>query len=331
VQIARETGALGELPLALSQRVYAHLFAGELTTAASLVDEIRSTTDATGSNLAPYGAVGLVALRGREPEAISLIDESRKDVTRRGEGIGLSVLDWAQAVLYNGLGRYEEALAAALRVAEHPHDLSTSNWGMVELIEAAVRAGTPELAADARSRLTEMARVSGTDWALGITARSEALLAEDQRAEDLYIEAADRLGRSGMAVDLARAHLLYGEWLRRQRRRLDARRELRAAYELFSAFGMEAFADRAARELLATGEHARKCRAETRGDLTPQELQIARLARDGLSNAEIGARLFISKHTVEYHLRKVFTKLGINSRTKLAQALPPEPSAAPPI
>src|SRR5215211_7797967 len=328
VRIARETGALGELPLALSQRVYAHLFAGELTAAALLVDEIRAATEATGVNLTPYGAVGLVALRGREPEAISLIDTSRKDAIQRGEGIGLSVLDWAQAVLYNGLGRYDEARVAALRVVEYAYDLSTSNWGMVELIEAAVRAATPELAVDICSRLAEMARASGTDWALGLAARSEALLTEDRRAEELHLEAIERLGRTRMAVDLARAHLLYGEWLRRQRRRVDARRQLRTAYELFADFGMEAFAERARVELEATGEHARKRTVETRSDLTPQEAQIARLARDGLSNAEIGARLFISKHTVDYHLRKVFTKLGINSRTKLAHALPPEPSSA---
>ncbi|MDX6542350.1 MAG: hypothetical protein QOI71_3960, partial [Gaiellales bacterium] len=330
VQIARETGALGELPLALSQRVYAHLFAGELMAAATLVDEIRAATEATGSNLTPYGAVGLVALRGREPEAISLIEEGLRDATRRGEGIGISVLDWAQAVLYNSLGRYDEARVAALRIFEYPHDLGGPlNWGIVELIEAAIRAGTPELAAGPCSRLAEMARVSGTDWALGLAARSQALSLEDERAEALYVEAVDRLGRTRMAVDLARAHLLYGEWLRRRRRRLDARRQLRLAHDLFSGFGMEAFAERARGELEATGEHARKRTAETRDDLTPQEAQIARLARDGLSNAEIGARLFISKHTVEYHLRKVFTKLGINSRTKLTQALPPEPGATP--
>ncbi len=322
VQIARETGALGELPLALSQRVYAHLFAGELTTAASLVDEIRAATEATGSNLAPYGAVGLAALRGREPEAISLIDESREDVTQRGEGIGLSVLDWAQAVLYNGLGRYDEARVAALRVVEYPHDLgSTSNWGMVELIEAAVRAGTPELAADARSRLAEMARASGTDWALGVAARSEALLVEDQRAEELYVEAVDRLGRTRMAVDLARAHLLYGEWLRRQRRRLDARSQLRTAHDLFSDFGMEAFAERARVELEATGEHARRRTVDTLGQLTPQEAQISRLVAQGNTNREIAAQLFISPSTVEYHLRKVFRKLGVKSRTQLANGL----------
>jgi len=321
VQIAREAGALGELPLALSQRVYAHLFAGELTTAALLIDEIRGASEATGSNLTPYGAVGLAALRGREPEAISLIDECRQDATRRGEGVGLSVLDWAQALLYNGLGRYDEARAAALRVTEYPHDLSTSNWGMVELIEAAVRAGTPELAADARLRLAEMARVSGTDWAVGIAARSEALLADDDRAEELYVEAADRLGRSRIAIDLARAHLLYGEWLRRQRRRTDARSQLRLAHGLFSEFGMEAFAERARVELEATGEHARSRTVDTLGQLTPQEAQISRLVAQGHTNREIAAQLFISLSTVEYHLRKVFRKLGVKSRTQLASRL----------
>jgi DNA-binding CsgD family transcriptional regulator len=322
VQIARETGALGELPLALSQRVYAHLFAGELTTAALLVDEIRAATEATGSNLAPYGAVGLAALRGREPEAVSLVDGSRLDVTRRGEGIGLSVLDWAQAVLYNGLGRYEEARAAALRATEYPHDLGGPiNWGIVELIEASVRAGTPELAAGARSRLAEMARASGTDWALGLAARSEALLADDQRAEELYVEAVTRLGRSRMAVDLARAHLLYGEWLRRQRRRLDARGQLRTAHDLFSDFGMEAFAERARVELEATGEHARKRSVDSFGQLTPQEAQISRLVAQGNTNREIAAQLFISASTVEYHLRKVFRKFGVKSRTQLARRM----------
>ena len=322
VQIARETGALGELPLALSQRVYAHLFAGELTTAAALVDEIRAATEATGVNLTPYGAVGFVALRGREPEAVSLIDESRADATRRGEGIGLSVLDWAQAVLYNGLGRYEEARVAALRVFEYPHDLGgPRNWGIVELIEASVRAGASEPAADACARLGAMARASGTEWALGIAARSEALLADDERAEELYLEAVERLGRTRMAVDLARAHLLYGEWLRRQRRRVDAREQLRTAHDLFSDFGMEAFAERARAELEATGEHARRRTRDQLAQLTPQETQISRLVAQGNTNREIAAQLFISPSTVEYHLRKVFRKLGVKSRTQLANQL----------
>jgi DNA-binding CsgD family transcriptional regulator len=322
VQIARETGALGELPLALSQRVYAHLFAGELSTAASLVDEIQAATEATGVNLAPYGAVGFVALRGREPEAISLIEDSRRDATSRGEGIGLAVLDWAQAVLFNGLGRYDEARVAALRVFEYPHDLGGPiNWGMIELIEAAVRAGTPALAARVCSRLAEMARASGTDWALGIALRSEALLADDQRAEELYVEAVDRLGRTRMAVDLARAHLLYGEWLRRQRRRVDARKQLRTAHDLFCDFGMEAFGERARVELEATGEHARRRSVHSLGQLTPQEVQISRLVAQGNTNREIAAQLFISPSTVEYHLRKAFRKLGVKSRMQLARRM----------
>jgi DNA-binding CsgD family transcriptional regulator len=298
-----------------------HLFAGELTTAATLVDEIRGAIEATGSTLAPYGAIGLAALRGREAEAISLIDETRSDVMLRGEGRGLSVLDWAEAVLYNGLGRYEQACAAALRVVEYPHDLSTSNWGAVELIDAAVRAGKPELAADARSRLAEMARVSGTDWVFGVAARSDALLAEDPQAEELYVEAIDRLGRTRMAVDLARAHLLYGEWLRRQRRRIDARGQLRTAHNLFSDFGMEAFGERARIELEATGEHARRRSTDGLGQLTPQEAQISRLVAQGSTNREIAAQLFISPSTVEYHLRKVFRKLGVKSRTQLARRM----------
>jgi DNA-binding CsgD family transcriptional regulator len=322
VQISRETGALGELPLALSQRVFAHLFAGELTPAASLVDEIQAATEATGVILTPYGAVGLAALRGREPEAISLIEESRVDATRRGEGIGLSVLDWAQAVLYNGLGRYSEARAAATRIFEYPHDLGGPiNWGMVELIEAAVRAGTPELATDVSTRLADMAGASGTDWARGVAARSEALLADDQRAEELYIEAVERLSRTRMAVDLARTHLLYGEWLRRQRRRTDARSQLRLAHGLFSEFGMEAFAERARVELEATGEHPRSRTTDTLGQLTPQEAQISRLVAQGHTNREIAAQLFISPSTVEYHLRKAFRKLGVKSRTQLANRL----------
>jgi DNA-binding CsgD family transcriptional regulator len=321
VRIARQAGALGELPIALGQRAYAHLFAGELVAAASLIGEIQAATDATGSHLAPYGPVALAAFRGREPEAAALIDGARPDVMHRGEGLGLSVLDWAEAVLYNGLGRYKEAQAAALRVGEHPHDLGTSNWAAVELIEAVVRTGARDLAADARSRLAERATASGTDWAMGILARSEALLADDDEAEVLYVEAIDRLARSRIAADLARAHLLYGEWLRRQRRRLDAREQLRTAHDLFAGFGMEAFAERARVELEATGEHARRRTVDTLGHLTPQETEISRLAAQGSTNREIAAQLFISPSTVEYHLRKVFRKLGVKSRTQLARRL----------
>jgi DNA-binding CsgD family transcriptional regulator len=247
-------------------------------------------------------------------------------VIGRGEGAGLEFMDWAESVLYNGLGMYDEALAAAQRVLDQAK-LVPVNWAMPELIEAAVRVGRPELASEVVKRLTDRSSASGTDWALGVAARSLALV-DEHNPESLHIEAIERLGKTRMAVDLARGHLLYGEWLRRQRRRLDARKQLRVAHKMFSEFGMEAFAERARVELLATGEHARKRTFETRDDLTPQEAEIARLARDGLSNSEIGARLFISKHTVEYHLRKVFAKLGISSRTKIAEVLPEEASAS---
>ena len=188
---------------------------------------------------------------------------------------------------------------------------------MVELIEAAVRAGTPELAVEAHRRLLEMTRASGTDWALGLEARSRALLSEGDVAENLYREALTRLARTRLGLDLARVHLLYGEWLRRERRRLDARTQLRTAYELFRDYGVEAFAERARLELEATGERARKRTVDTLDELTPQETQIARLAAEGHSNREIAVRLFISASTVEYHLRKTFRKLGVKSRTQL--------------
>jgi DNA-binding CsgD family transcriptional regulator len=322
VQLARETGALGELPLALTQRVYVHLFAGELTRAASLVAEIQTATEVSDGVFAPYGAVGLLALSGHQTEATYLIERSRQQLSDRGEGVGVCMLDWAEAVLYNGVGRYADARAAALRAASDPHALAASNWGRVELIEAAVRAGTPELAGDALRRLVDTTAASGTDWALGIAARSRALLLDGRETEDLYVEAIGRLARSRMAVDLARAHLLYGEWLRRGRRRVDARRQLRVAHELFSDFGVESFAQRARVELEATGENARKRTVDTLDHLTPQEAQIARLAAEGNTNREIAARLFISPSTVEYHLRKAFRKLDVKSRTQLARRIP---------
>jgi DNA-binding CsgD family transcriptional regulator len=247
---------------------------------------------------------------------------------RRGEGMGLTVIQWASAMLYNGLGCYEDAFAAARRASEHPHDPTRA---LPELIEAAVRIRMPERAADALQRLCETTRASGADWGLGIEACSRALLSEDEAAEALYREAIDRLGRTRVRFALARAHLLYGEWLRREGRRFDAREELRSAHEMLTAMGIEAFAERAARELLAAGESARTRTVETSGKLTAQETQIARLARDGLSNAEIGAQLFISPRTVQYHLHKVFTKLGISSRNQLDSALPSEPPATQPV
>jgi DNA-binding CsgD family transcriptional regulator len=320
LQLVRETGALGDLPIALSHRGQMHVFAGELALAASLYEALQEATELTGSPLAPYHAVGLVALRGREADTRQLIDAARVEVTERGEGAGLSFMDWAESVLYNGLGRYSEALAAARRVVDQTK-LVPLNWAMPELIEAAVRAGSPEVAAETVQRLTERSRASGTDWALGVATRSQALLADDGRAEDLYNEAIERLGRTRVAIDLARAHLLYGEWLRRQTRRVDARKELRIAHEMFTDFGMEAFAERGRIELQATGERARKRTVETLGQLTPQELQVSRLAAQGNTNREIAAQLFISPSTVEYHLRKAFRKLDVKSRTQLANRL----------
>ena len=320
LQLVRETGALGGLQIALGHREGMHVFAGELGSAASLLDAIEEATQLTGSPLPPYHGLGLVAMRGREAEARRLIDKARPEVIERGEGAGLEFMDWAEAVLYNGLGRYSEALAASRRVLDSS-ELVPVNWALPELVEAAARTGARELAADADRLLTDRSGASGTDWALGIAARSHALVVEDECADDLYAEAIERLSRTRVAVDLARAHLLYGEWLRRQSRRVDARKELRIAHEMFTDFGMEAFAERARVELQATGEHARTRTVETLGDLTPQESQISRLVAQGHTNREIAAQLFISPSTVEYHLRKVFRKLGVKTRTQLANRM----------
>ena len=327
LQLARETGAITALPLALSIRIAAYTFAGELAAAAALIQEVEAAVEATGSQLAPYGALLLAAWGGDEAQVSRLNTAIVKEVEPRGEGLGLTITYWARAVLYNGLGRYEDALPVAQQASEHPEDLGFSNWALIELILAAARSGETELAADALERLTEMTHASGTDWALGIEARSRALLSEGERVERLYLEAIERLARTRIRVELARAHLQYGEWLRRERRRRDAREQLRTAQGMFADMGIEAFASRADRELRATGERARKRTVETREDLTAQELQIARLARDGLSNPEIGARLFISPRTVEYHLHKVFGKLNLRSRSQLVHALAPAPSA----
>jgi DNA-binding CsgD family transcriptional regulator len=303
VEIVREIGTVAELPLALTSRAFVHLFAGELAEAASLVE----------SGLAPRGALGLAALQGDADEARGLIEASMR------EGIGVPVAQWANAVLCNGLGAFHDALVAARQAAEC--EPAVANWALTELVEAAARTGANELAADAVDRLSAMARASGSDWALGVEARSRALLSEGDAAERLYREAIERLGRTTVRVELARAHLLYGEWLRRAARRRDARGHLRTAHEMLTAMGAEAFAERARRELLATGETLRPRSVETRDELTAQELQIARLASDGATNSEIGAQLFISPRTVEWHLRNVFGKLDIHSRRELSIAL----------
>jgi len=330
VQLARDAGALGELPLALSSRIYMDLFAGELTIAASMIEEVQVAMEATAINLAPYGALGLAALRGLEAEASAVIETSEKQVVLRGEGIGITVIEWASALLYNSLGRYKKALAAAQRASEYPADIGSATWGVVELVEASARSGMPELAAAAHRRLSETTRVSGTEWALGVEARSGALLSEGADAERLYRESIERLGQTRVRVDLARGHLLYGEWLRGENRRVDARAQLRTAHELFASMGAGAFAGRARRALVATGETLRRSTIQRQVELTAQELLIARLARDGLTNPEIGIRLFISPRTVKYHLRKIFSKLDIGSRNQIGRVLPSDAAGFPP-
>ena len=319
VQLARDSGALSELPLALTARITAHALAGELEEAEWLLAELAAVSEAAGSPRAPYGALMLTAWQGREADAAELVEATSHEMPRRGEGIGLTYLSWAQAVLYNGLGRYEDALVVATRGGgEHPWEMTMPTRGLLaELVEAGTRGGKADHAADALHRLTELARASGTDWALGLEARSRGLLSDGAAAESAYREAVDRLGRTRIRGELARAHLVYGEWLRRERRRLDAREHLRAAYDVFTAMGAAAFAQRAARELQAAGETARKRTVETSGELTAQEVQVVRLVREGLSNQEIAARLFISPRTVEWHLTKIFGKLHVTSRRQL--------------
>jgi DNA-binding CsgD family transcriptional regulator len=331
VGVSHEAGALTALPIAYNTRAGVHLFAGDFTHAASVVAEAESITAAMGSSIAPYGALALAALRGRETEVAVLIEVGVKDVERRGEGEGLSFVQWASAVLCNGLGRYEQALAAAQQACEDARVQWFSNWAIAELIEAATRTGVSERTAGALGRLSETTRASGTDWALGIEARSRALITEGENAEIFYREAIDRLDRARLRVEVARARLLYGEWLRSRRRRHDARDQLRSAYEAFDSIGAEAFAERARTELRAAGGQARERAADTIDALTPQEALIARLAGQGASNPEIAAQLFVTRATVAYHLRKVFTKLGITSRDQLAQVLPAGPGTIAPL
>jgi DNA-binding CsgD family transcriptional regulator len=317
---ARETGTLSELALALSARSPVLVFCGDLSGALSAVAETQSVEAATGIRSAPYGALILASWTGRSRTARDLIDRTMRDASSRGEGIGVAVCEYARAVLCNGLGQYEEALVAA-RAASAYQEAVVENWGLSEVFEPAARTGRSDVVTDALDRLILKASAAGTPWALGILARSRALLAHDDVADDLFREAIDHLSRTRVRAELARTNLLYGEFLRRLNRRVDARSVLNEAYDMFTAMGMEAFAERARRELLATGEHVRKRSVETREQLTPQEEQIARLAGDGHSNPEISSRLFLSPRTVEWHLHKVFGKLGVSSRRELPEAL----------
>jgi DNA-binding CsgD family transcriptional regulator len=321
IRLIREIGAIARLPLPLAVLGAATAWAGDLPGAASLVVEAKTLAAATGVRFTPLAELRLLALQGREAEAVALIDETIEQARPAETAIALATARWAAAVLFNGLGRYEQAAQAAQKVLSYPFKLYDAVWVLPELVEAAARAGNGELACDALERLAKTTKPSETDFAFGIEARCRALLSEGEIAEEFYREAVERLSRTPVRPELARAHLLYGEWLRREGRRIDGREQLRFAHETFAAIGMEAFAERARRELLATGEKVRKRSAETRDQLTPQEEQIARLARDGYSNPEIGAQLFLSARTVEWHLRKVFAKLGISSRRDLRVVL----------
>ena len=321
VGLARDSGALTVLAVSVNVLGQAAALGGDFDRVAMLVAEADGVTEATGTQVAPYGALVLAGLRGRAAEASRLIDATIKEATAGGQGTAVQYAHWANSILLNGLGRYPEAATAAKEASDDTPELFVAVWAASELIEAATRSDDAELARDALERVVAATGVADNDWALGIQARASALLSEGEDAERLYREAIERLSRTRLRPDLARAHLLYGEWLRRENRRVDARAQLRSALELLEAIGMEAFAERARGELQATGERVRKRTVETRDELTPQERQIAGLARDGLSNPEIGARLFLSPRTVEWHLRKVFAKLEIRSRRELAGVL----------
>ena len=321
LEIVRASGALAPLSAALNAHRVMAIFFGDFPVATSLGAEESAVKEVTGARKGSYGALLLAAYQGRPAEASPLIAETAADAVARGEGLGVQHAHWAAAILHNGLGRYADALPAAAQAADGNHAPFVAPCALPELIEAAVRSGDVGRAGDGLRRLSATT-LEGSDWAQGIEARSRALLGEGRDAEHWYAEAVARLARTPLRPDLARAHLLYGEWLRREHRRADARHQLRTAYDLFTAIGAEAFAERARKGLLATGEKVRQQDADTGHELTAQEEHIARLARDGRTNPEIGAELFLSARTVEWHLRKVFTKLGITSRKDLDDALP---------
>ena len=317
VELARALGALAPLSIALNGRGQVATHCGDFETATSLAAEKDVVNEVTGIRQATTCDLLLAGYRGRAAEAVPLFTATTEDSAARGEGFAVQMANWSEAVLHNGLGRYAEALAVAEPATEKTYSPLSTQLVLPELIEAAVRTGRADLATEALARLSAMTTMEGSDWAKGLEARSRALVSEGQEAEQYYAAAVERLGRTQLRPDLARAHLLYGEWLRRENRRLDARHQLHAAYHLFTAIGADAFAERARSELLATGEKVRKREVGTSSQLTPQEEHIVRLARDGRTNPEISAELFISTRTVEWHLRKVFAKLGITSRRDL--------------
>jgi DNA-binding CsgD family transcriptional regulator len=322
IELARRDGALGVLPAALASGMMVQVLSGEPALAAVLAQQAEAAARAAGHLPAPYGALLAAAWDGRDGEVAELIAAATTEMTAQGDGQWLTAAAWASAVLYNGLSRYDEALAAAEEAGAHPGELGLATWSLAELIEAAARTGQPGRAAEALVRLCAATDAAGTDWALGIQARCRALLSESAAAEHWYREAIDRLARTQVRVELARTYLVYGEWLRRESRRVDAREQLRAAHNLLTEIGMEGFAERARRELVATGETVRRRTVEAAVELTPQEAQIARLAGDGHTNPEISSQMYLSPRTVEWHLRKVFAKLGISSRKELRRVLP---------
>jgi DNA-binding CsgD family transcriptional regulator len=326
VRIARDTGALTLLPGMANFLAALHVHSGAVNNAEELIEEVRAITQATGIPPLNYAALMLAAWRGDQARLEAIAGAALPGAMARGEGLSVGLLAWMTALMHNGRGRYAEAFAEAQRACEY-EDVIAYGWALVELIEAGARLGRRAEAEAALDRLRDRTRASGTEWALGTQAGSRALLSEGRDAERLYREAIERLARTRGAVHIARARLHYGEWLRRENRRVDAREQLRSADEMFSDIGADGFAQRARRELLATGETAPKRTVEARDFLTPQEAQIARMAGDRETNPEIAAKLFISPRTVEYHLRKVFTKLGISSRRELRGALVGIPEA----
>jgi DNA-binding CsgD family transcriptional regulator/tetratricopeptide (TPR) repeat protein len=332
LRAVREAGALARLPLDLSTFSFLAVRCGEFTSAAAAIAEADEVGEATGAAIVRFPAMMLAAFRGCEAEARALIESVRQEASALGRGLALRMTDWLFALLCNGRGRYHDAMAVLKDASnDSPEEVFVSAWMAMELLEAATRTDNLEIAHTALERIVAGTDFARTESALGVLARSRALMSRRETAERLYQEAIERLGRSLLRPELARAHLLYGEWLRREGRRVDAREQLRAAHEQFLSIGMEAFAERSRRELLATGEKVRKRTVETRDDLTAQEWQIAQLARGGLSNPEIGARLFLSPRTVEWHLGKVFGKLGIRSRNELPSALPSSVSELVPV
>jgi DNA-binding CsgD family transcriptional regulator/energy-coupling factor transporter ATP-binding protein EcfA2 len=321
VELTRSAGALTESPLALVAEVQRQLFAGELEGAQSLIGEMWAANEVTGGTLAPYSELHLAALRGERERVDALTGSSLEGAAQRGEGFGVTAIEWANALLHNGLGDHSRAAEWAARASQNRYEFGFTDWAAVELVEAAARSGSPDIASATCARLAETAEVSGTEWGLGLLARCRALTVCGDRAEPHFLEAIARLGRTTLRPDLARAHLLYGEWLLGRNRSENARLQLRTAHTMLQTMGVDGFAARARQGLRAVGEVVRRPAAVARTPLTSQEAQIARLARDGMTNPEIGTRLLISSRTVQYHLKKVFVKLDITSRHQLRQVV----------